>query len=60
MNKVKQIREDIGISQKAMAKHLSLSRQGYYKKEIGKTEFTIKEALIISKVFNRKLEDIFY
>lgn len=59
MNKVKQIRENIGISQKAMAKHLDLSRAGYYKKEKGDTEFTVKEAIIISKLFNKKIEDIF-
>lgn len=58
-NNLKKIREDIGITQTSMAKHLGITLQSYFNKEQGKNEFTISEAFKISKVLNKNINDIF-
>lgn len=58
-NNLKKIREDIGITQTSMAKHLGITLQSYFNKEQGKNEFTISEAFKISEVLNKNINDIF-
>lgn len=44
--------EDSGFSYGYLAEALGLSRQGFYKKRIGLTEFTASEVVKLSEILN--------
>lgn len=46
-------------TQDEMAKILNISRNSYINKEQSKTPFNLDEMFIISKLFNKNMEDIF-
>ena len=57
--KLKQYRVDKGLTQSYVAKVLGISQQAYCNKEVGKRNFTIKEILILEKIMNVKISDIY-
>ena len=59
--KLREIRNTMGISAKFMAEALGLKTEAaYYKKESGMTKFTLREARIISKIIGKPIETIFF
>ena len=52
-------RRDHKLNQKEVAKKLGISKQSYYKKENGYVEFTIREAKLLTKLFDCSLDDLF-
>jgi len=52
-------RRERGLYQKDVAKRIGLHPQTYHEKEVGKTEFTIREALLLCKLFDCTLNDLF-
>ncbi|MEJ7541107.1 helix-turn-helix transcriptional regulator [Staphylococcus intermedius] len=58
--RLKNLRDKQGYSQKDMGKFLGISHVTYSSKEIGKMLFTHKEMLIIAKLFNTTLDDLFW
>lgn len=46
-------------TQDEMAKILNISRNSYINKERSKTPFNLDEMFIISRLFDKKMEDIF-
>ena len=57
--KLKQYRTDKGLTQSYVAKVLGISQQAYCNKEAGKRSFTIKEIMILEKIMNVKVSDIY-
>lgn len=58
--KVKAVRVELGLTQKEVAKLMEMPTSTYRKKEQGYTEFTISEALKVSSILNKKIEEIFF
>lgn len=52
-------RKELGKSQDEVAKALRIARPTYSKKETGKYEFTLKEALKLSKYLGKPVEVLF-
>lgn len=52
-------RREHKLKQSDLAKKLHISKQTYYRKENGITEFTQKEMLKLAKIFNCTLDDLF-
>lgn len=53
------LRKGVGMTQSDMANKLGISRGGYAKKELGKSQFTQDEMFKISDMFNLCIDDIF-
>lgn len=53
------LRHVYGYTQKDIAGKLKITPRTYQNKESGKSIFTSDEMFLLSKVFNRKIEDIF-
>jgi DNA-binding XRE family transcriptional regulator len=61
LEKLRQMREERGLTCEQMAYKLGLqTKSGYNKKEKGRTPFTLKEAKIISDAFGQSIDDIFF
>lgn len=58
-NKVKELREEMNISQESLARRLSVSRQSVISIEKSKYQPSLLLAFKISKVFGKSIEDIF-
>ena len=58
-NKVKQIREDFGISQTELGKLCGVSRQTISSIERGEYHPSVVLAIKISKIFNKTVEELF-
>ncbi|MGL5087474.1 MAG: helix-turn-helix transcriptional regulator [Clostridium sp.] len=58
-NILKGMRVMNGLKQDDMAKKLQITRAAYNRKENGKVEFTISEALIIANILDKNIEEIF-
>jgi len=56
---VKAARVNAGLTQNDVAKKLKLSKNGYAKKENGKSKFYVNEIVQLSELFNVKLENFF-
>jgi len=54
------IRHEHGYSIEEMGKKLNISKDCYFRKEKGKTDFYLSEVRNILKIFNVKFEDIFF
>ena len=57
--KLKEYRKNKGFTQTYIAKILGISQQAYANKEAGKRGFTTKELIIIEKIMNVKIADIY-
>lgn len=61
VNKIKTVREDLGISIEEMSKRMGFaSYQGYYKKEAGLRQFSANDISKISAILNLSYNDIFF
>ena len=58
--KLKSIREQKNYTINDMAAIIDKSPCNYFKKENGEVKFTVSEALKISKVLKKRVEDIFF
>lgn len=58
--KLKAARAENGLTQIELAKLIEMPISTYRRKESGESEFTVNEALKISKVLNKSLEEIFF
>ena len=58
--KLKAARVELGLTQVEIAKLLEMPTSTYRKKEQGYSEFTVSEALKVSKILNKKIEEIFF
>lgn len=52
-------RRENKMKQKDVAKKIGMHPQTYHLKETGKREFTIAEGKLLSKLFNRTLDELF-
>lgn len=59
MNKLKLIRESMGLTQKEMADIINVSKGTYCKKENGQIRFSLGEAFLIANHFGETIESIF-
>jgi transcriptional regulator with XRE-family HTH domain len=57
--KVKEIREAKGITQEAIAKELGITQASYSYKENGKRGFKPKELLLLEKILNVSIREMF-
>ena len=53
MSAVKKFRESVGLKQEDFAAIINVSKVNYSKKENGKVKFSLDEAFMISKHFNK-------
>ena len=61
LNKLKEIRENKGLTQSDMAELLGYKhKSGYNKLELGDRKITLEQAKIISEYFNMTIEEIFF
>ncbi|MHB1935359.1 MAG: helix-turn-helix transcriptional regulator [Acidobacteriaceae bacterium] len=58
-NKVRELREQRGLSQAEFGEKIGVSRQTVYAIEIGKYDPSLPLAFQIAKQFGRRIEDIF-
>ena len=58
-NKVRELREERGLSQAEFGQKIGVSRQTVYAIEIGKYDPSFPLAFQIAKHFGRRIEDIF-
>lgn len=58
-NNLKQLRDELGLSQEAYGSKLNVSRQTINSIENGKFDPSLPLAMKIAKFFDRKIEDIF-
>jgi putative transcriptional regulator len=59
-NDVRKLREEQGLSQGDLARHLTVSRQTINAIETGKYLPSLPLALSIGRFFNRKVEEVFH
>lgn len=58
-SKLKGLIAEFGLSQKQLAKHLGITLRTFNDKINGKTDFSLKEARIVSSYFGKTIEEIF-
>lgn len=58
-NRVRQMREDQGLSQAEFGKKIGVSRQTVYAIEIGKYDPSLPLAFQIAHAFGKRIEEIF-
>jgi putative transcriptional regulator len=58
-NRVRELREERGLSQAEFGETIGVSRQTVYAIEIGKYDPSLPLAFRIAKQFDRRIEDIF-
>lgn len=60
-DRLSEIRNQKNISIETIIQTLGLkTKAAYYKKEKGMTRFTLKEAKLLSNLFNMSIEEIFF
>lgn len=59
-DKIKNLREFYGFSQKEIAEYLNLSPNGYSMKENGLRKFTLDEAKKLAELFGVSIEELFF
>lgn len=57
--KLKQAREEQGLSQKAVAKRAGITERGYQNYELGLRKPNVDTAICIAKALNRTVEELF-
>lgn len=60
MSKVKELRENLGLKQEALAELLNISSASYSKKECGNIKFSLFEAKKLADFFGTTIENIFF
>ena len=60
MKQVKEFREKFGYKQEEIAKFLGMSAANYCKKESGSINFSLREAKILSELFEATMDEIFF
>jgi putative transcriptional regulator len=58
--KLKALRVENGYTQADLAKKLGISETSYILKENGHREFTLDEAELIAKIFNKTINEAFF
>ena len=58
--KLVEVRKNLGLTQSDVSEHLDVRRQTYSKKERGLIPISLKEAYIVSKLFNMTMEELFF
>lgn len=59
-SELKGLRAKYGLTQEDVAKKLNISTVAYRQKENGHRDFMLKESKIISELFNKDIEEIFF
>lgn len=57
--RVKEIRNNKGLSQSYVANKLNISRSAYTNKENGKRQFSLNEILILEDILNSTFRELF-
>jgi putative transcriptional regulator len=57
--RIKELREELGLTQEALAEKVDVTRQTILFMEKGKYNPSLRLAWRISRVFNRPIEDVF-
>lgn len=52
-------RRERSVTQRTVAKKLGIHYNTYCKKESGKLDFSLREAIMLSKYFNQSLDELF-
>ncbi|ASJ13074.1 helix-turn-helix transcriptional regulator [Thermococcus thioreducens] len=58
-NRLRELREDLGITQEELAKALGVTRQTIIAIEKGRYDPSLRLAFKIARFFNRRIEEIF-
>ncbi|WP_258083822.1 helix-turn-helix transcriptional regulator [Thermococcus thermotolerans] len=58
-NRLRELREELGITQEELAKALGVTRQTIIAIEKGRYDPSLRLAFKIARFFNRKIEEIF-
>lgn len=58
-NNVRELREQMGLTQKELAKKVNVSRQAINAIETGKFDPSIRLAFKLAKLFSLQIEDVF-
>lgn len=56
---LKTLRLTKGITQAQLADRLNITTSSYCRKENGKLRFSLKEAKILARIFNKSVEELF-
>jgi DNA-binding XRE family transcriptional regulator len=59
MNILKNERIKHGLTLEDIAKKLNTTKSNYYKKEVGVVKISVNEAIILSRIYNKSVEDLF-
>ena len=59
MNILKNERIKHGLTLEDIAKKLNTTKSNYYKKEVGVVKISINEAIILSRIYNKSVEELF-
>jgi len=59
MNKLKEERIKRGLTLENIAKELGTTKSNYYKKEIGVVKISVDEAIKLSSIYNKSVEELF-
>lgn len=57
--KLRQLREEKGISQAEMGQMLSISQPQYQRKETGLADFSMQEQKLLSQYFDKPIDELF-
>ena len=59
MNILKNERIKHGLTLEYIAKKLNTTKSNYYKKEVGVVKISVNEAIILSRIYNKSVEELF-
>ena len=59
-NKIKKMRKEKNVTVKEIIALIGISKCNYYKKELGQIRFSLDEAHILSKLFDKTIEELFF
>lgn len=59
MNILKNERIKHGLTLEDIAKKLNTTKSNYYKKEVGVVKISVNEAIILSRIYNKSVEELF-
>lgn len=60
LKRLKGLRVEFGLTQADMAEYLGISKNSYHRKETGLYEFSLSESMLIAKLFNKPIDEIFF
>lgn len=59
MNILKNERIKHGLTLEDIAKKLNTTKSNYYKKEVGVVKISVNEAIVLSRIYNKSVEELF-